>query len=80
MKTVKVLWTDAFSGTGWISKADLDNEIKSDMAVTSVGMLYYEDKDKVVLIQSINDTEPDGSYVDNYLVIPQHWIMEMIEC
>ena len=80
MKTVKVLWTDAFSGTGWISKADLDNEIKSDMAVTSVGMLYYEDKDKVVLIQSINAEEPDGSYVDNYLVIPQHWIMEMTEC
>ena len=80
MKTVKVLWTDAFSGTGWISKADLDNEIKSDMAVTSVGMLYYEDKDRVVLIQSINDTEPDGSYVDNYLVIPQHWITEITEC
>ena len=80
MKIVKVLWTDAFSGTGWISKADLDKEIESDMAVTSVGMLYYEDKDKVVLIQSINDEEPDGSYVDNYLVIPQHWITEMIEC
>jgi hypothetical protein len=73
IKVIHVQWRDSASLTGWKSMAKFWSSAKSDpVIVDSVGMMAYENEDKVVLLQTIG-----GEEVSGFFEIPRGCIKEI---
>lgn len=71
VKSVSVKWVDSYNlCTGWTPIDSLDTVNKF---IYSVGMLIFEDDDKIILTTSV----ADGGAVCSPLAIPKKCIIEM---
>lgn len=67
MPVVRVSWVDSNHSTGWHSVEDMRQTVLSGQNLCeSVGYLFHDGEDRVVLVQSVSDT----GMVDAAMTIP----------
>ena len=73
-RPVIVRWVDASGGpSGW-TRIDYIHDKVGPEPVESIGYVLKDDKDQILLVQSIGGTD-----VDNVMAIPKTWVLGIWE-